>query len=317
MLLAAVMGFIRTRKQPTAWLIDLCVIALALFLMVLVAEYILNAVDLLGPRDTVRIAPQTLLSLVLLTAVAFGRRAEQGFFSLFLGNGMGSKIARAGCPIMLLLPILRELGRAAVIHRHILGPAYSAAVLSSLAALIGCALILFVAWRIDGLEIEVRDLSFRDELTKLYNRRGFYVLAERALILAQRSRAPYSVLFVDLDNLKQVNDNLGHDIGSTFLCEVAELLKKSFREADIIGRIGGDEFAVAGSSTEAGIHQAMQRLEQTVAERNAQPGHHYSLSFSCGHVTSPGDQDASLKSLLDAADAAMYASKRRKNLTRV
>jgi diguanylate cyclase (GGDEF)-like protein len=173
-----------------------------------------------------------------------------------------------------------------------------------------------LAWRIDALEKEVRDLSLNDELTKLYNRRGFYLIAGEAVLLAQRMRAPYSVLFVDLDNLKQINDECGHDVGSMFLCEVAELLRRSFRESDVIGRIGGDEFVVAGQCGEMAIRTAAQRLEEAAERLNALAGRQYPFSISFGFVTSEADRRESLDALLSRADKAMYTTKQGKGMKR-
>src|SRR5258708_35880445 len=79
--------------------------------------------------------------------------------------------------------------------------------------------------------------------------------------LAWRSQAPFSVLFVDLDGLKEINDSLGHAVGSAFLVETAGLLTATFRETDVIARIGGDEFAVAGQFSRAGIAVGWHRLQ--------------------------------------------------------
>jgi len=169
-----------------------------------------------------------------------------------------------------------------------------------------------LAWRIDNLERAIRDLSLRDELTKLYNRRGFYLLAEQALRLAQRSDAPFSVLFVDLDNLKQINDTLGHEVGSIFLCEVSELLRSFVRRTDVVGRVGGDEFVIAGQSSDAAMQNVALRLEQAAERRNEEPDRKYPFSFSLGHVTSDEGERESLEDLLHRADGAMYTTKRRK-----
>jgi len=99
-------------------------------------------------------------------------------------------------------------------------------------------LLLALVWRINSMEMEIHVLSLRDEFTGVYNLRGFSLLAEQVLHLAQRSQLPLSVLFVDLDDLKEINDSFGHDVGSTYLIEIAEILKETFRETDVIGRVG-------------------------------------------------------------------------------
>lgn len=91
---------------------------------------------------------------------------------------------------------------------------------------------------------ELKRLSLNDVLTGLYNRRGFITLAEQQLKIAKDMAKNPILLFIDLDNMKLINDTLGHPEGDRALVEVSDVLRKTFRESDIIGRIGGDEFAV-------------------------------------------------------------------------
>jgi diguanylate cyclase (GGDEF)-like protein len=135
------------------------------------------------------------------------------------------------------------------------------------AAMLSFVLLLFLAWRINNMEIKIHNFSLRDELTGLYNLRGFHLLAEQSLRLAYRNQLPFSVLFIDLDNLKQINDSLGHSTGSAFLAETGVILRGAFRETDVLGRIGGDEFAVAGQFGQMAISLAAQRLRKTTVQR--------------------------------------------------
>jgi diguanylate cyclase (GGDEF)-like protein len=191
---------------------------------------------------------------------------------------------------------------------------YATAILASVATAISFYLLLLITWRVNSMEVDIRDLTLRDELTGLYNLRGFYLLAEQALRLAQRSQLPVSVLFIDLDNLKATNDSFGHGTGSASLMETAELLKATFRETDVMGRIGGDEFAVVCLCSYTAMSIAAQRLEEASAIRNAQPTVRFPLSFSVGYITSEEHAHQSLKELLTKADKAMYEDKRRKKL---
>jgi diguanylate cyclase (GGDEF)-like protein len=177
-------------------------------------------------------------------------------------------------------------------------------------------LLLFLTWRIQRMEAEISDLSLRDELTGVRNLRGFHFLGEQALHLAQRSKQPLSVLFIDLDNLKGINDSLGHSTGSAFLVEMAKLLENTFRETDVIGRIGGDEFAVLCQCSHAAMSSAAQRLDEASAIRNSEPGRQFPFSFSVGYVTSEEHKRESLDELLSHADKAMYEEKKRKKLNR-
>src|SRR5947199_565679 len=134
--------------------------------------------------------------------------------------------------------------------------------MASTAAVISFVLMMVLVRYIKRMEDEIHDLSLRDELTGLYNLRGFQLFAEQALRLTQRSQLPFSVLFVDLDHLKKINDTLGHAVGSAYLIETGLLLQQTFRETDVIARIGGDEFAIAGQFSDAGITTAAERLEE-------------------------------------------------------
>jgi diguanylate cyclase (GGDEF)-like protein len=193
---------------------------------------------------------------------------------------------------------------------------YVVAILASISTIVSFAFLLLLSWRIKSMESEIRDLSLRDELTGLYNLRGFHLLGEQTLRLAQRSQLPFSVLYIDLDNLKQINDSLGHSVGSTCLNEMAQLLTATFRRTDVIGRIGGDEFAVAGQFSRAAISIAAQRLYTASIRLNMETPHPFLLNFSMGLVTSEGIENEalheSLKELLAKADKAMYEEKRRR-----
>jgi diguanylate cyclase (GGDEF)-like protein len=235
-------------------------------------------------------------------------------FSVFLGRGIGSRIARILGPVILVLPFLREIARQRMVSSHILPEHYATAILASVSAAMSFVFLVLLVFYIKSMEDEIHDLSLRDELTGLYNLRGFHLLGEQALRLAQRSRVPFSVLFIDLDNLKQINDLHGHSVGSACLAETGTLLQATFRETDVLGRIGGDEFAVAGQFTHAAIAVATKRLREASALRNSQSGCRFTLSLSIGHVTSEPDAPEPLDALLSKADRAMYEEKRRKKI---
>lgn len=295
-------------------LADLLVFPLCMLVLVLVSGYIFGATHLSGISTATVTSPQTLVCLILLNLVVFLRRAELGVFSIFLGSGIGSRIARILSPIVLVLPFLRETARAHLIGSDRMPPHYATAILASVAAMLSLALLVYLAWRINSMEKEIQDLSLRDELTGLYNRRGFYLLAQQSLRMAHRSKLSFSVLFIDLDDLKLTNDSLGHHEGSRFLVETGELLKATFREIDVIGRIGGDEFAVAGQFSQAAMASAAQRMKESSELRNTETGRQIPLSFSLGFITSEAGQAESLDDLLAKADQAMYDEKRRKKV---
>jgi diguanylate cyclase (GGDEF)-like protein len=313
-LLGSVIVLLPVRRRSVIYLSDALLSGLGFVVLVVASGFFFGATQLFGISLVVPTSIQTVTCLLLLTQVVFFRQASGGVFSIFLGRGIAGRTARILSPFVLLLPFLREAARARILGAGRMPAHYVTALLASLTAIIAMALLLYLAWQINGMETEIHDLSLRDALTGLYNLRGFHLLAEQALRLAQRSELPFSVLFVDLDNLKQVNDSLGHSEGSRFLVRTAELLTACFRETDVIGRVGGDEFAVAGQFTQADIAHAAQRLEELTSQRNAASSVKMTLSLSIGHVTSLPGQHESLHDMLAKADHAMYEEKRRKKI---
>jgi diguanylate cyclase (GGDEF)-like protein/PAS domain S-box-containing protein len=161
------------------------------------------------------------------------------------------------------------------------------------------------------LEEELRSLSLRDELTGLYNRRGFITLAERELKMADRLRRGIFMLYADLDGLKVINDTLGHKEGDNAIRETALVLQESFRNSDIVGRIGGDEFVivpigVAGDNVDV----ITERLQDNIEIKNKKPDRSYKLSLSVGVAYYDPENPVTIDELLMRADALMYEHKK-------
>ena len=165
---------------------------------------------------------------------------------------------------VMLLALLVSLALISV-EATLLSLREGAAAVAGLASFALFLAIVIVARRIDHLSRQLRDLALRDELTGVNNRRGFDLLAEQSLREANRSDFPLTILFFDIDNLKQVNDQLGHDAGSALLNDFANLLKTTFRDSDIIGRLGGDEFAVVAREVPEDADAPLARLEEATA----------------------------------------------------
>ena len=300
------------RRQPAMAIADVLTFCLVLLVLVLVSGHVIAALRMFGTANDASTSGMSMLALLLLTTVAFLRQAEQGVYSILLARGIGSRIARALSPVILVIPYLREAARAHFIGTSRMPAQYTTALLASLAVMLSFALLLFLAWRINAMEAEIHDLSLRDALTDLYNVRGFNLLAEQALRMARRSNLPFSVLYIDLDDLKQTNDSLGHQAGSELLMETGRILKHSFRETDVLARIGGDEFVIAGQFSLSGISLAAQRVEEAVVRRNAVNSGKPALSLSQGYFTSENPQLESLDVIIARADRAMYEAKRSK-----
>jgi diguanylate cyclase (GGDEF)-like protein len=315
-LLGIQMLLMGARKRVANRVADVFAFFLLMLILVMVAGYAFGALRMFGLSTTAMTSPQSLVCLLLLTLTAILRRAENSVFAIFLGRGIGSRMARVVAPILLVLPFLREIGRVHMMQALRIPEQYATAILASVATMLAFVLLVILAQRIHSMEMEIYNLSLRDALTGLFNLRGFYLLAEQSRRLAHRNQLPFSVLYIDADDLKQINDSLGHKVGSAFLAETAEIIGATFRETDVLGRIGGDEFAVASQSGQAAITAAAERLRAACASRNRETGRQFALSFSVGYATSVENKKQSLEDLLIEADTAMCEEKRRKKLDR-
>jgi diguanylate cyclase (GGDEF)-like protein len=167
------------------------------------------------------------------------------------------------------------------------------------------------------MQAALRILSLIDELTGLYNRRGFMTLAEHQMRLSRRKQSAFYLIFADLDGMKIINDTYGHKEGDQALIQTAHLLKETFRGSDIIARMGGDEFAIfaiepAASSAE----QIARRFQDNIAAFNAKQAKPYNLSVSVGVVECPHDSPPTLDQLLEQADTLMYRNKAERKMGR-
>lgn len=153
-------------------------------------------------------------------------------------------------------------------------------------------------------------LSLTDELTGLNNRRGFLVLAEQQVKLAQRKEHKLSLLFIDVDGLKAINDTHRHQAGDRVLRETAEILRQTFRSSDILARLGGDEYCVLVIDDPSGAGAAIERLLNNVERRNAADrGAPAALSLSVGAVDIDPAAGIRVEDWLDIADKRMYEQK--------
>jgi two-component system, cell cycle response regulator len=162
------------------------------------------------------------------------------------------------------------------------------------------------------LQVALRAMSLLDDLTGLYNRRGLLALAQQQLRMADRMARRVSLVFVDVDGLKLVNDSFGHREGDALLLETSHLLKETFRDSDIIARIGGDEFVVlAIESSNMSPAAWTTRLHEKLEERNAVE-RRFPLQLSMGIAFYDPDFPTTIETLLARADQLMYQEKRLK-----
>ena len=156
--------------------------------------------------------------------------------------------------------------------------------------------------------LELRTLSLRDELTGLLNRRGFMDLGHARHRLAASSGRSFTLIFADLNGMKPINDQLGHEAGDRALRDTGDLLRSVFRGGDLVARLGGDEFVVLTEDAHAA--RLEQRIRDAMGAFNASGARPYRLSVSLGTATFDPTAPRSLETLLADADGGMYAQKR-------
>ena len=158
----------------------------------------------------------------------------------------------------------------------------------------------------------LKSLSLTDELTGLYNRRGFLTLAGQNLKQAQRKGNDVVLIFADVDGLKLINDTRGHSEGDTALKATADILRQSFRAADIMSRFGGDEFSVlvTDQCNDDELQQIVSRLLRNLKSYNETSGRGYDLSLSLGSARLDIMGASSIEELMAKADESLYEHKR-------
>ena len=162
---------------------------------------------------------------------------------------------------------------------------------------------------------ELRHLALTDDLTCLYNRRGFFAAAAQQLKLASRKVQSSSLFFCDLDNLKKINDSYDHREGDLALIRAADALEQTFRGSDILARLGGDEFAILALETSSENHSGiLRRLERSLKKSNGEEPL-YELSLSVGAACFDPKNPVPLGELMVRADQDMYEHKRSKQRT--
>ena len=163
------------------------------------------------------------------------------------------------------------------------------------------------------LEKDLRAMSLTDALTGLNNRRGFLTLAVQYLKMINRQKNNTFLFYADADHFKQINDTYGHYEGDKVLIDIAKLLKTSFRDSDIIARIGGDEFVVLPVGfPEFDPEITNKRFKENLTQLNSNNNRAYNISISIGIAHYDPEKPCSIEELLDRADTLMYQNKKAK-----
>lgn len=161
--------------------------------------------------------------------------------------------------------------------------------------------------------VALRSMALIDQLTSLYNRRGFLNLANHNIELAKRKKRDIIFLFCDLDNFKYINDNYGHLEGDLVLKDTSSILTETFRESDLIARFGGDEFVVLAIDVREEDKDVMvNRLNKNIETYNNEKNTSYKLSVSIGAVFYKSSSITNIEDILYKADRLMYSEKKKK-----
>ena len=165
---------------------------------------------------------------------------------------------------------------------------------------------------------ELEELSLTDPLTGLTNRRGFLSIGKKLMLVFEREVESAAIIFIDLNDLKKTNDALGHEVGDQMIQEFAQVLRETFRQADLIARLGGDEFALLAANLEPDHELALTaRLEAQLDRVNSGKDRKYRLACALGMAFFHPKHSKDLEPLLKQADALMYADKKRRKVGRL
>ncbi len=310
LLIGFLLANMRVRKTRMAVIVDVATVALCATLLLQMSGFLMQQFRFIEVPEEHALSIPGALCLGLLGVLVFNRRMEYNWFSVMLGTGIAGHVARVAVPIVVSIPFAVDSTQAFLIAHVQADPKILTGIGATLLSATGLCLVIVLCRKISELENHVRELSLRDELTGLYNRRGFYFLAEQALLTARRGGDSFSICYFDVDGLKHINDTQGHDTGSELLREMAQLMKDTFRETDILGRIGGDEFVAACKGDAPPVWRLADSLTAAVQLANGRSGRTYTLSYSAGMASSEADSDEPLETLIQRADHEMYGVKR-------
>jgi diguanylate cyclase (GGDEF)-like protein len=159
-------------------------------------------------------------------------------------------------------------------------------------------------------ELAAIELATLDDLTKIPNRRGFMMLSQHSLNLCMRQKIHATLVFMDLDKFKQINDIFGHAEGDNVLKTFAHLMSAESRESDLFARLGGDEFVILFiNTTTNAAKDTIMRLQHSLHEHKQNANNKYDISFSFGMVSFDPDKHKTIEALLEDGDSQMYQHK--------
>ncbi len=261
-------------------------------------------------------ALNTSICFILFSLAVFSLRPTDGNMQIIASNSMGGLLSRKLLPACILVPALLGLFGLLGQRYGFYDKEFRLVVVVVGNVIIFTVLVWWLANALHRTDLKrkeaeelIHKLSLTDELTGLFNRRGFQTLAEQQLKVAKREKTGFAIIFADLDGLKSINDTYGHAEGDRALVAVGSILKKLFRRSDILARFAGDEFAVLEIGTDLKQTEVfIEKLNQSVAAFNERKELSYSLSISAG-VSYFRGENTTIDALMAEADRQLYSIK--------
>lgn len=260
------------------------------------------------------ISLETLLITGMLAMALIARRSRYGIFSVTVAGGLAGTVLRKSRVFLFVLPMVVLVAAEFGIVSGWLATALARSLVAAVLVVAPMVYMLFVAGRVSYLEEELGQRSLTDRHTGLLNRRGLYTLGEQELKLAQRRAKAVSVIFLDLEGLRAVNQEHGKEAGAAMVKRVADLLRSCFRETDLVGRVGPGDFVVVMEGTFSDTEIALGRLTGMVIDANGKSEALHPITFSTGAATCPPGDKSSFSDLLERASEAMLEKRREARL---
>lgn len=302
------------RQDKLGYVSDVLIFLLSLFTLTFISGHLFNASHVVGSTSNILISVQTLICITLITIVQISLRASYGAYSILVSRGIGGRFARKLLPISIILSYLIVIFSEKLSSIDGLSHETTAAGTSTVLAILLIIVIIVSANKVNALAMELEYMAMHDQLTSIYNLRGLHLLAEQSILNARRNDTPLTLFLFDIDGLKKVNDNFGHDMGSELIREFTALLRNCFRSNDILARTGGDEFVVITETSETDAIHALNRLSDAAFKRNESTQLPYRIAFSTGMIGLNPSGTESIDDLLAQADKRMYRNKKQKKV---
>lgn len=310
MFFSSLLLIILISKNKSSYYIDVLVLMAFVLPFVNFAGHIFGATHIFQQSTDIYTSVQTLSCMFCLVYALVITRMYSVLLSVPVGIGLGSQAFRIKFKYIIVIPLFSALLFFYMSDHGIFGQKSAMALTTTATTVLWVIFSIQSARQVNVLESKLRNLSFRDEMTGLYNYRAVKMLGDHMLYEAKSMQKSIIIYFFDLNNLKQVNDQYGHDIGNELIKDFAKCLRKSFKKEDLVARFGGDEF-IAACMYDRNIDKLLE-LNNTIRERNFNQTQ-YSIEYSVGHAIST--QRDTFADLVERADELMYQHKKEKQST--